>query len=107
MEHLICNIGWIAWSDPKSPQVKSVRPQVSYPHRQTSVTMNIKKYFDYIALFFLFASVGSLSVIQIRKTIKHGTLNSLTQELDNFDKKLIKISLCLLVIFIILHIMFS
>ena len=57
---------------------------------------------DYIILILLFCSVGCLSIIQIRKTMKHGRLKSLVQELDDFDKRLLKISGIFFLVFALL-----
>ena len=56
---------------------------------------------DYIILAFAIGAAGCLSLIQIRKTFKFGPLKALVQEMDSFDKKLLKIAGLLFLTFLI------
>jgi hypothetical protein len=60
------------------------------------------KWLDLIILFSLSAAFGCLSIIQIRKASKHGYLKAVGQDLDEFDKRLLKFLAGFLLIFIVL-----
>ena len=54
---------------------------------------------DYIIVLILFLSAGCLSIIQVRKTRKFGQFVSLGQELDAFDRQVLKIAGLLFIVF--------
>ncbi|MCJ7773848.1 MAG: hypothetical protein MUP22_12040 [Desulfobacterales bacterium] len=64
--------------------------------------MDITHWIDYTILFFLAFSAVCVSVIHIRKTLKYGYLKALLKPIDNSDKKLLKTSGTLFIIFIVL-----
>lgn len=56
---------------------------------------------DYIILAFVIGAAGCLSLIQIRKTFKFGPLKGMVEEMDSFDKKLLKIAGMLFLTFLL------
>ena len=57
---------------------------------------------DYVIFLFMFCSAVCLAIVGARKTFKYGYLKGAIQELDSFDKKLLKLSGLFLMIFLIL-----
>ena len=67
-----------------------------------SINLDSHQWLDLIILFSLSIAFGCLSIIQIRKASKHGYLKAVGQDLDEFDKRLLKFSAGFLLIFIVL-----
>ncbi len=57
---------------------------------------------DLILISLMIASAACVAIIGARKQIKFGQFEGLMQEMDNFDKKLLKLSGLFLIMFLIL-----
>lgn len=56
---------------------------------------------DYVMLSFVISSAACFALVGARKTIKFGQIKGSIQELDSFDKKLLKLSALLFIAFLI------